>query len=415
MFGFKIYILFLMSYFLHFSSRLEILGLIRIDLILRVIILLFMIGHAINASSIYKNNVILKGLLILFVYLIISIPFVEWPGSVVKFGLPDFLKVVCFFFFSYYLINNEKSLKIFIYTFMLCQLYRVIEPIYLNITTGYMGSYTSYYSQGSFLALNRLSGAPHDVINPNQLAWIIVTTIPFIYFLVWKAGKKLKYLSLALFSIMFYGLLLTASRSGFICLIITIFSIIHFEKKKIKNMVIAGSIILTIILFSISFLSPQLQDRYRSIYDPNSGSRKTWDARINSMTNSFAELSQRPVFGFGIGTSQESNFNISGSGQISHNLYMEILQEVGLIGLFLFGIYVYSIIKSLKLLKKGFKEQKENNIWTLNLVKAIQVWVIMNLIYSLSSYGFSSWEWYLFGGVTAVILKLHKIEDMKSI
>jgi O-antigen ligase len=245
------------------------------------------------------------------------------------------------------------------------------------------------------------------------LAWIIVTTIPFLYFLVWKAGKKLKYLSICLFGILTYGLLLTASRSGLICLIITLFATLFFEKKKIKNAIITASIILPFLLFLIGLLSPQLQDRYQSIYDPNAAGRTTWEARIKGLAEPLVELSERPLLGHGLGTSKETSYNLYRSGQISHNLYIEIIQESGLIGLIIFGMYVYSIINSLREISRRLTKETESKIWTLNLVKAIQVWVIMNLIYSISSYGFSSWEWYLFGGIAAVILKFQKKEEIK--
>jgi hypothetical protein len=40
------------------------------------------------------------------------------------------------------------------------------------------------------------------------------------------------------------------------------------------------------------------------------------------------------------------------------------------------------------------------------LIDAMQVWLIMNLVFSFASYGLSSYEWYLFGGLSVVLQRL---------
>ena len=43
------------------------------------------------------------------------------------------------------------------------------------------------------------------------------------------------------------------------------------------------------------------------------------------------------------------------------------------------------------------------------LVNSMQVWLFMNLIFSFASYGLSSYEWYLFGGLSVVAGDSHKL------
>ena len=52
------------------------------------------------------------------------------------------------------------------------------------MTNAYWGD-AAHIGGGEFL--NRLSGAPSDVINPNGLAFVIIIALPFMYLLIANA------------------------------------------------------------------------------------------------------------------------------------------------------------------------------------------------------------------------------------
>lgn len=188
--GFYLYMVFLISYFLHLPARLDIAAYIRLDLLLVILIsFLVIIDDRVVAHSI---NEISKKLYFLFFYILITLPFVEWPGSVIRNNYYVFIKAVVFFFFTVYTIRTEKDLKIFMLVFISCQCFRIFEPVWLHITTEYWGGVTSMDKWGT-IWLNRLSGSPYDVINPNGLAWVIVSIIPFMFYLSRSASLKKKF------------------------------------------------------------------------------------------------------------------------------------------------------------------------------------------------------------------------------
>src|SRR5690606_2805265 len=158
-FCFSVYIYFLIDFFLHLSARIPGYGVIRPTLLLVVIISFSLFMQRDRLKDVGKNQAY-KSIIILIGYIIVSLPFVKWPGSVIKNNMPDFVKAVVFFFFTLYIIDSEKRLKIFLLVFVGCQVIRVLEPLYLNITEGYWGSRT-YLGDGEFA--QRLSGAPSDV------------------------------------------------------------------------------------------------------------------------------------------------------------------------------------------------------------------------------------------------------------
>ncbi len=217
-FAFKLYLLFTVSWFLHLTARLPILGVIRFDLILIGLIALLIVTD----KSGYESNPIdstntSKKLIILFAWIIISIPFAQWPGSVLRTGIPNLIKAVAFYYFTVSLLDSEKKLKTFITVFLVCQSFRIFEPMYLHITTGYWGSSTN---MGEGEMMDRLAGAPSDIINGNGLAFVIVTVIPFYHYLCISSSNKLRLLYLTALPIFLYALVLTASRTGFLALIV---------------------------------------------------------------------------------------------------------------------------------------------------------------------------------------------------
>ncbi|MBE9528373.1 MAG: O-antigen ligase family protein [Proteobacteria bacterium] len=404
---FAIFILFTASYFLHLTSRIPALGLIRFDFILIFVVL----GLAILSGSFsryQKNLQPTRLLLYLLLFILVTIPFVEWPGSVINYGIVNFSKVAIFFFFITIIIDTEKRLKIFVTVFLLCQTFRILEPVFLHITTGYWGDIAYSTINAEQQSLNRLSGAPHDVVNANQFAWVINSTLPFIYYLLWQSVKTLKILAILLFPIFVYALLLTGSRSGLLSLLLIVIIIMLLGKNKSKKIIIGTVIFIPMILFIAGNLSPELGERYLSIIDRDVAGGASAAGRVTALSKNFSTVSNKPFIGHGLGTSQEISANFGGGGRamLTHDLYVEVLQELGLAGFIIFALYIKAVIISLLRARRILMDLSSEHSWLLNLVTATLVWLGMHLFYSLSCFGLSSWEWYLFGGIATVCLKL---------
>jgi O-antigen ligase len=402
--AFSIYLLFITSYFLHLPSRFQFLGALRLDFLLMAVLFFAMLLKAFSGQT--RQNEIGKKLLIFIGYSILVIPFVRWPGSAISNLLESFTKVVFFFFFTFYLVDSERKLKLLLVVFLGIQYFRIVEPLFLHVTQGYWGDVAYSMTSGGLSSLDRLSGAPYDVINPNQLAWVINNTIPFLYFLCWKRGGMGKLFTVLSFPVLLYTMMLTGSRSGFLTLMFLIAVIILFEGKNPKKSLAFIAILVPVFVVLTSVISPELRERYYSLFDSSATGGDTVDGRIRGMKRNLAYAQARILVGHGFGTSRETNFNVGGkSDQISHNLYIEIIQEVGIIGLGLFLAYIYAIYKSCARSRELLKGTGDETL-LIPLTYALQVWILMDMFYSFSCFGLSSWEWYLFGGLGAVCLML---------
>ncbi|PSF11235.1 O-antigen ligase family protein [Marinobacter shengliensis] len=397
---FVIFLYFLIDFFLHLSARIPGYGVIRPTLLLVLIISISLFVQRDKISGWSKDR-LASVLLVLIGYIIISLPLVEWPGSVLRNNLSDFVKAVVFFFFTALLVDDERRLKIFLFIFLGCQVVRIFEPLFLNLTEGYWGSKT-YIGHGEFS--QRLAGAPSDVINPNELGFVIVTLIPFIHYLLWSRGLKYKVIYLLLLFPILYALILTQSRGAFVALLVIAFFIFKESKQKFRLVLVS----IVIAFLGWSSMSGDQKDRYLSLIGKSETSNATTvDGRLDGIVREFSLGLERPIVGHGLGTTPEAKTHILGRRQASHNLYAELLIELGIIGTIIFLVFLFRVYQKLSLNKskiEGLDGDAFNFHRMLNKSMIAVFW--MYAVYSLNYWGLSQYYWYLFGGLA---LAFHNI------
>jgi putative inorganic carbon (HCO3(-)) transporter len=392
--AFWLYLVFVCSWFLHLPARFPALSGVRADLLLVCVILGLVLAtqNSADASADRRMRKMLWGLL---AYAALSAPLVEWPGSVLKVGVPQFFKAFVFFYFTSALVTTPRRLKVLLGVFVACQTFRVLEPLYLHVTIGYWGSRAS---MSSWEAMDRLSGAPDDVVNPNGLASVVLTIVPLWHYLTSRSVLgRLAYVSAL--PMLLYALVLTASRSGMIGLAGIVGLLWLKSRHKILLTIVAASAV----AFTIPRLSPDMLDRYVSIYDHTARNAATADDRVDGMLQDIEVVKRRPLFGHGLGTSKEANANFGAFDRPSHNLYTEVAQELGIIGLGIFLAFMWSLFTGLRTIGRGLRDAPPI---VHALVPALQVWFGMNVLFSLASYGLSSYEWYMMAGLIEVVHRL---------
>jgi O-antigen ligase len=204
-------------------------------------------------------------------------------------------------------------------------------------------------------------------------------------------------------------MLLTLSRSGILALGIIALGIWLKSTHKFMLMVI-GVLGLAVIFINLNDIQ---KDRYLSIVSDDAKQSASASGRIDGWTTDFKVALNRPIIGHGLGTSREANWNVAGKDQISHILWAEIWQEIGLIGLVLFILYLRAMIRNFMEAGRLIKSRLPKSDFLSRSVQAMQVWLMMNLLFSLASYGLKSYEWYLFGGLSVVLLNIvqKRIDD----
>ena len=88
--------------------------------------------------------------------------------------------------------------------------------------------------------------------------------------------------------------------------------------------------------------------------NPDTGAAVTSnDAHGQSIINGLRQVSQRPIAGCGPGCAGPASFYNSDGGNLSENYYIQVAQEVGVLGLALFIIFTILIARELYAMRKN--------------------------------------------------------------
>lgn len=399
MMAYRLYLLLVLSYFLRIPERLPALGLIRFDLLLVLLIAALIVVRKKPKDQRLEPNPVERYLRILMIYIVVSLPFVAWPGSVLLQNSQVFIKAVVFFYFTVALIDTEQKLKTLVAVFLGVQIFRVLEPLYLHVTEGYWGAIAS---MADWQYMYRLSGSPYDVINPNGLAFVIVTVIALFHFIGLRRRGWVLLCYLMVLPALLYALILTGSRSGVVALFIIMFFIFIKSRRKavFVTLCAVGAVM------SLAVMDDNQRDRYLSIFSSHTKNAETAEGRMSGLRDDFGVAMNRPLFGHGLGTSLEANWNARGGTHTSHSLYFELLQELGIIGTVIFLLFMKGIIVNFIGTAKLVRAEGDDGGFLASLIDGMQAWLGMNLIFSLASYGLSSYEWYFFGGISVVVARM---------
>lgn len=387
-FTFFLFITYQIIFFLNMPARISGLGIIRPSLLLFAIISFLLILQ--REKIAYKfNQPIFKAFSAFLLVLLITLPFVKFPGSVLRENFALFMKAVVFLYFAALILDTEKRFKIALLVFVGCQVFRVLEPLYMNLTSGYWGSST-YLGGGEFAS--RLGGAPADVINPNELGFVIVTAIPFLHYFMMPKGFLIKIIYFSLLILMLYALILTMSRGAFLALLVIGWFI--FKESKRKGALVAFACIG--VVAALSIMTDIQRERYLSLVSSDTSQSATVDGRLTGMINEFKLAMERPIFGFGLGTTAEAKFNTVGKSKASHNMYAEILIEVGIVGFIFFARFIFAIRKQLT---EGIMVASQSDVFYQTLFKVLNIIFWMFAVYSINYWGLSQYYWYNLAGL----------------
>ena len=232
------------------------------------------------------------------------------------------------------------------------------------------------------IILDRLGGTAGNV---NDYAFILCTAINLLLFSFYvDANKKkmfywkiLKLLIILLFAIEI--IFFTLSKTG---LVIMLFSFIIFSFNYIiKSSVISKFLVVTAVLILYLMVNPNsieielsVFDRFLGMYDTLSDNSSYEDGstsqRSDLITEGIRLWPERPLLGWGPG--QYASVNKVGFGVYSHNNFIEVLVNFGLLGFFIFySVHIYLLRKLFKL--KKMKQRNNEVNWLLVMLFSLLI------------------------------------------
>jgi len=204
---------------------------------------------------------------------------------------------------------------------------------------------------------------------------------------------------------MSYALVLSASRSGFLGLVFL--GVLSIWRSKHRAAYLTAGIIVAVL--GLGLMSDLQRERYVSIFSHSAKGGATAEARITGVIGDFKVSLRRPLFGHGLGTSREANANFRGEDLPSHNLYTEVAEELGYVGLVLLLMLIWSFLKACWTAQRLLSAAPltEPRLRFLHDVAGTLVVVVaVDLFFSFAAFGFSEPYWYFFGGLSVVTARL---------
>ena len=339
----------------------------------------------------YSTNI--KNALVFFIYFLTVFPI--FTGITREEGK----KIYDYFFYTVTVLNTFGVLVSLI-QFVLLKGYRVHDYKGLYIRQGFVES--------------RLFGI---LASPNYLSLISLIVIIFLVLKICSFEKVYRYISIVAIVLNFIYIVLSGSRTAFICMMIAavIYSIVMFYQKGNIRSLFKVVLAIVVVLFSykaVNFTSEQYlkynkerleaQDKKLENKDNNLSLERTDTSEENISNNRFAIwkstvsfVPKKPIFGYSggnwyeIGKKTNPDEYIIKEHYLTHNGYLEILFYNGLAGFISMGIFVLSFFISM--VKRIFRDKKEDlvNKDLLSMIMILMVILVSNLFLSSTFYGIS--------------------------
>ena len=301
-------------------------------------------------------------------------------------------------FFSVITVANTVGVFISLVQFFMLIGYRVFDYKGLLIRQGFVES--------------RLFGI---LASPNYLSIISLIIIIYLVMRFSTLNKILKSLAISSILLNFTYIVLSGSRTTYICLVATaiLYSVLKFDfNKKARSLL---GILVTVGLVFLSYNgikyssdlylrthSAEIQRNQENGENSNLSLERTDTSEENISNNRFAIwqstasfIPKRPLFGFSagnwyeLGKTYDADAYIIKEHYLTHNGYLELLFYNGIFGILPIAIFMLSfILLSLKKFKKDKDENRVDNELVSGLLMTVVI-LISNLFLSSTFYGIS--------------------------
>ncbi|MHB1484062.1 MAG: O-antigen ligase family protein [Saccharofermentanales bacterium] len=292
-----------------------------------LIILISFLVILINKNFTFQNNIL--GILFWLIMEIISL---TWASKYSNIYLSSYINVTIFFIVITSIRFNKSQINSFIFSSLIGSSFAACILVFFG------KSYLDISDRESITIAGYQLG-------PNGAAAFLATGISISLYYLFTSKKKTIFASLLFLQLT--ALFFTGSRGGLVTTIVVLFFCILFYIKKQNydkfNKIKIILIILVIIFITFLItnnLSLQLKERLFNIdsYKIENERIIIWHALISNMDKNI-------IFGFGPGGVIDRSIEYFGIGLGSHNTFLWIFIETGLIG---FLAFMSSILKTVK-------------------------------------------------------------------
>lgn len=384
------------SYFIILNAKLgdmyPMLGAIRFELLAAIIVLISIMANGKGLQNLQtKMSPLNKQIWILAAVGMLSIPQSVDIAHSWEHGGYNLFKLLLFYIMVVTSLQSREDYQKMIWAIVLVSVWIGYEPM-----VNYLSDSVHVYGYGK-VATGRFGAASGHVALANTLSQAL--PIAFCWALVAK-GRVMRLIVWGCVIFLVLGIVFTKSRGGFIGLMACGGCYVIFSKYKFRSAMIA--IILFIAL--IPFAGQQYIERIATIKDGVNASRSSSD-RVLGLLNGISMMKKRPILGVGIGSYPRARYIYFRYYFYSHNLYGELLGELGIASLAWF-YWVYLMFKRAGYLKRELLSQ-EDKMYTY-VITGVQSGLIVRLVLGNFSHCAFIWFWFMMAALIVGAENLNK-------
>ncbi len=212
---------------------------------------------------------------------------------------------------------------------------------------------------GFFLALTtRLDFGEESLLNVNSFSNMLMVSVIFAFWLLMYGDNNLlkKIILIAATCLIYYGMLMAGGRKFVIVPILFLYIMMLFQRnRKGRKRIIINTLFILIILSSLYCIIMYVPIVYNTIGVRMEGllalltGSNEVDASASARSSYIAVGLNRwiesPLWGYGINSFRYYNKIVTGDFVYSHNNYVELLYNYGLVGFILYYSFYYKMIK----------------------------------------------------------------------
>lgn len=319
-------------------------------------------------------------------------PFADKGQQVVE----DWFKILVFYVLFVTLVHDEKTLRQVALGFV------IVMGIYMGHSfKEYLGGRHTYR-----MGFSRMIGIDTTQGDPNSFGASIVFALPFAI-LFWKTStSRLIRFGVVTYLCLSVGcILLTGSRSSLLGLLL--WGAIVICRSRYRWTGLAVALVGCPLLFVA--LPGELQNRFETIVNPDAGpesAKQSGEGRLEGLTKGFDLFMANPATGCGPGAWRPAT-----RGKLeSHNLYGQLMGEMGLAGIVTFGAILLCFWMNLHWMKQYRLMHPEcKDDFVFHLAGAVGMGIFLMLFEGNFGHNLFRHNWLWYGGF--LIIARHCLES----
>lgn len=277
-------------------------------------------------------------LLCLVAWATITLPFSTWPGGSVEHLVGDFSKTVIIFLLLAQVVDTFSKL------YRVCWAL-VLMALPLAITTINNFSDGNYIDDGNGRVLGYQAGLTS---NPNDMALmlnLILCLCLALLFTVRRSAQRLILVVIAVLVVM--AIIATFSRAGFLTLAVIAASYAWLLRSGPQKTWLPVAVLAALVALPLA--PPSYVDRIATIVNIEQDETGSAQSRLADMKIALRQGLMNPVLGAGIGMDILALNEARGDEWLKvHNVYLQYLLDLGVLGLGLFLLLYYQCLDSLR-------------------------------------------------------------------